>query len=224
MRFRLALFLLLAALAAPAEAQEARYSLALRDVPLEQALERLVEMTRVSLVYGGEVEGDHVFCRRADATAEALLRCIVESAGVDYYQLSSGTFVVIERADQAPRYGSLAGVVVDGETGEPLPGASVLLADASAGTASNAAGMFAFSVLEPGPYRVTASFVGYEPVATDVWVPADGRTREPPSRPCWRPTSSASSSARSLPYSPRRSSTTSASRHRIQRGRRALGF
>ena len=168
---------LMGCLAATAEAQEARYALALRDVPLEEALEELVALTDVSLVYGDEVGEGRVFCRRTNATAEALLRCIVESAGLDYYRLSSGTYVVIEQAEQAPRYGSFAGVVVDGETGEPLPGASVLLADASAGTAANLAGMFAFSDLEPGPYLVTASFVGYEPAADSVWVPPDGRAR-----------------------------------------------
>jgi hypothetical protein len=174
---RLSVVFLLIALAFPAEAQEARYSLALRDVPLAQALEELTALTRIDLVYGDEIGGAQVYCRRTDAPAEVLLRCIVESAGLDFYRLSSGTYVVIERAEQAPRYGSIAGVVVDGETGEPLPGASVLLADASVGTASNAAGMFAFSALEPGPYLVTASFVGYEPVVDSVWVPADGRAR-----------------------------------------------
>ncbi len=169
--------MLLALLAVPVQAQEARYTLALRGVPLEEALEELVALTRISLVYGDEVGEERVFCRRADATPEALLRCIVGSAGLDYYRLSSGTYVVIERAEQAPRYGSLAGVVVDAETGEPLPGASVLLADAAVGTAANAAGQFAFSTLEPGPYRVTASFVGYEPVADSVWVPPDGSAR-----------------------------------------------
>jgi hypothetical protein len=163
--------------AVPAQAQEARYALVLRDVSLEQALEELVALTDVSLVYGDEVGTERVFCRRTEATAEALLRCIVESAGLDFYQLSSGTYVVIERAEQAPRYGSFGGVVVDGETGQPLPGASVLLAAASAGTASNAAGLFTISDLEPGPYLVTASFIGYEPIADSVWVPADGRAR-----------------------------------------------
>ena len=169
---------LLIGLAVSAEAQEARYALALRDVPLEEALEELAALTRIDLVYGDEVGEEQVYCRQTDATAETLLRCIVESAGLDFYRLSSGTYVVIERAEQAPRYGSLAGVVVDGETGEPLPGASVLLADASVGTASNAAGMFAFSALEPGPYLVTASFIGYEPEADSVWVPVDGRARQ----------------------------------------------
>lgn len=177
MLLRLCLLFLLVSLAPSAQAQETRYTLALRDVPLEQALETLVELTQINLVYGDEIGEARVYCRRTEAAPEVLLRCIVESVGLDYYRLSSGTYVVIEKAEQAPRYGSLAGIVVDGETGEPLPGASVLLADASAGMASNGAGMFTFTTLEPGPYLVTASFIGYEPVADSVWVPADGRTR-----------------------------------------------
>ncbi len=172
---RLALLSVL--LAHPAMGQEARYSLALRDVPLEEAVEALVAQTGISLVYGAEVDGARVFCRAVEALPEDLLRCIVESAGVDYYRMSSGTYVVIEKAEEAPRYGDLAGVVLDGETGEPLPGASVLLADALVGMASNEAGLFAFSRLAPGPYVVVASFLGYEPVADSVWVPPDGRAR-----------------------------------------------
>ena len=178
MLLRCCALVLLTCLAAPAQAQEATYTLALRDVSLEQALEQLVTLTDISLVYGDEIGEARIFCRREGASAEALLGCIVESAGLDYYRLSSGTYVVIERAEQAPQYGSLAGIVVDGDTGEPLPGASVLLADASAGMAANAAGMFTFSALQPGPYVVMASFVGYEPVAESVWVPADGRARQ----------------------------------------------
>ncbi len=181
MRLRFCFLCLFLGLAAPVQAQEARYTMALRDVPLEQALETLVELTQINLVYGDEIDDEvgeaRVYCRRTEATPEALLKCIVGSVELDYYRLSSGTYVVIEQAEQAPRYGSLAGVVVDGETGQPLPGASVLLADASAGMASNGAGMFTFSTLEPGPYVVMASFIGYEPVADSVWVPADGQTR-----------------------------------------------
>lgn len=72
---------------------------------------------------------------------------------------------------QPPRRGHLAGVVVDKATGEPLPHANVLLADANTGTATNKAGFYSFSSLLSGPHRIVATYVGYETTVDSVWVP-----------------------------------------------------
>ncbi|MEM6328474.1 MAG: carboxypeptidase-like regulatory domain-containing protein, partial [Bacteroidota bacterium] len=62
---------------------------------------------------------------------------------------------------------TVAGVVQSAETGEPLPGASVLLsrlgaeADTPRGRATTAEGSFVFTDVTPGRYTIRASFVGY---------------------------------------------------------------
>ncbi|MEM8600941.1 MAG: carboxypeptidase-like regulatory domain-containing protein, partial [Bacteroidota bacterium] len=104
-----------------------------------------------------------VYCAERDATAEALLRCVLDGTGLDFVRTSSGAYVLIEAPTQTPVPGRLAGRVVDAETGAPLPFAHVLLADASLATAADADGVFAFANLVPGRYEVVATHVAYAP-------------------------------------------------------------
>ena len=154
------------------------FTLVLRGVSPEQALEKLVAVTQIDLIYDNDLMRDvPVYCTARDTPAESILQCIVEAAGLDYYRLSSGTYVLIESAEHEPRLGYLAGIVVDKDTGEPLPYANVFLADASLGTATNEAGMFSFAALLPGPNTLVATYVGYEPAIESIWIPPDGRVR-----------------------------------------------
>ncbi len=164
-----------AARAQPAAGQ--RYDFIARALPLSSALERLVNETRIDLFYDPPlVEGKRTNCVMQEATAEDLLRCILRDTGLDFLRLSSGLYVITRAPETPPRFGRLRGIVMDAETGQPLPNAHVMLAEASAGTTSNEAGMFAFSRLRPGRYQVIAQFVGYRPSTTRVEVPPDGDT------------------------------------------------
>ena len=55
----------------------------------------------------------------------------------------------------------IAGTVVDAETGESLPGASVILEGTSFGAASDIDGEFEIFEVPPGTYTVIASYTGY---------------------------------------------------------------
>ncbi|MDZ7822325.1 MAG: carboxypeptidase-like regulatory domain-containing protein [Candidatus Marinimicrobia bacterium] len=57
--------------------------------------------------------------------------------------------------------GKIAGYVRDENTGEPLPGANVLLRGATMGAAANAEGYYVMLNIPPGTYDVVASYVGY---------------------------------------------------------------
>lgn len=177
---RLLLALLLLAVAAPARAQpeETRTTLVLRGAPVDEALDRLVALTGMDLIYGSEVVGARpVFCAREAAAPEEHLRCITREAGLDFYRLSSGTYVVTLAAARPSLRGTFAGEVVDAETGAPLPFANVFLADASTGTATSERGLFALAGLVSGPHRVVTSYVGYEAAVDSVYVPAGGLVR-----------------------------------------------
>ena len=164
--------------AARAQAPDSTYTLVLRDVPLEQALEELVARTQINLVYDTELVSDQrVFCTGRNRSAEALLRCVLRGAQLDYVRTSAGTYVLIESAQKAARHGFLAGRVVDQQTGEPLPNAHVMLADASTGTATNDSGLFHFSSLLSGTHRVVVTYVGYRTHVGRVWVPPDDGAR-----------------------------------------------
>jgi hypothetical protein len=159
-------------------AGEQRVTMTFRDVPLAAALERVAAATQVSLVYDSElVRNRRVFCSVSDATAAGVLRCLLREEPLDFVVTSSGTFVIIESARQRPQYGTLAGVVVDEATGEPLPNANVLLADASTGTATDDAGLFTFASLVGGSHRVVVTYVGYETEVREVQVTPGQKTR-----------------------------------------------
>lgn len=63
----------------------------------------------------------------------------------------------------------LEGVVTDAETGKPLSGAHVFVAESVTGTTSMADGRFELRI-RAGQHRIVASMVGYEPASMDVLV------------------------------------------------------
>lgn len=62
----------------------------------------------------------------------------------------------------AQNTGKLAGRILDGETGEPLPGASVVIVGTQRGAVTNVDGEYFVIGVPVGIYDVTASFVGYQ--------------------------------------------------------------
>ncbi|QXD16749.1 carboxypeptidase-like regulatory domain-containing protein [Rhodocaloribacter litoris] len=78
----------------------------------------------------------------------------------------------------AQNTGKLTGVVTDAETGDPLPGASVVLVGTQFGTITDVDGQYLLLGVPVGEYDVQVSFVGYQTVTqTGVEVNA-GYTRE----------------------------------------------
>ncbi|GIV59078.1 MAG: TonB-dependent receptor [Rhodothermaceae bacterium] len=153
------------------------YSFAWRGVLLEEALEQLITASRLDVGWDPAlINGRRVHCVIHDAVIEDVLRCLLQGTGLDYYRLSTGTYVLTSITRTAPLYGNLSGRVTDAETGRPLSYANVVLADAS-GRATNEAGWFSFARLLPGTYRITASHLGYQSVTRTVVVPPGGLAR-----------------------------------------------
>jgi len=157
-------------------ADSSRYAIALRDVPLETALQRFVTRTNADLAYSTAlVKGRTAYCRSREASAEALLACILQGTGVDYLRTSSGSYLLVESPEATPPVGRIAGTVIDAATGEPLPDANVLLADAGTGTSTNPAGHFTVAPVLAGKHRLVVTYVGYRTAVDSVRVPANGR-------------------------------------------------
>ncbi len=158
----------------PTVDQQARYTFVLVGLPLMEALGALIDKTQISLVYETElVEGKTTFCHARQEPQENVLACILKGSGLDYYRLSSGTYVLFADPRTRPRYGQLAGRVTDADTGAPLADANVLLAGEGTGAATNQAGRFAFASLKPGPHLLVVTHVAYHDQADTVWVAPD---------------------------------------------------
>lgn len=139
------------------------YSLTLRSVSIEEALLELSNRSKIDIAYDSKLDlGEIIFISERGKTVEEILKKILSFSDLDYIILSTGTYVITSSPSQKPEFGSFSGYVRDSETGEPLPNATVLIADASGATATNGNGYFNISSLISGEYEIQASFIGYE--------------------------------------------------------------
>jgi hypothetical protein len=60
--------------------------------------------------------------------------------------------------------GKIAGVIKDKQTGEPLPGVSVMIVGTTMGAATDIKGQYFILNLPPGLYRLRATLIGYAPM------------------------------------------------------------
>jgi hypothetical protein len=73
--------------------------------------------------------------------------------------------------------GKLAGTIKDGQTGEPLIGANVIIEGTNLGAATNVNGEYVILNISPGKYSVKYSFIGYETLLMqDVTITVDQTT------------------------------------------------
>lgn len=70
---------------------------------------------------------------------------------------------------------AVTGLIRDAETGGPLPGAVVVLADLSRSTVSDSIGRYTFTEVPSGSRPVTVQVLGYAPRLLRALVPAEGR-------------------------------------------------
>lgn len=157
----------------PLNAQERasgeRYSFDFRGEPLHKVLEVIAKEAGIDMAYDPAiVEGITIFQRVQNEPVPDLLGNILADTRLDFLILSTGTVVIVQKVNENPAFGSYFGKVVEAGTGEPLPGASVMLADASGGTSTSSNGAFTLNRLITGTYTVIFSYVGYEPVAKTI--------------------------------------------------------
>ncbi len=69
----------------------------------------------------------------------------------------------ISSASYAGITGKIIGKITDAETGEPLPGANVMLENTTLGAATNSAGEFLILNISPGSYTLLVKMMGYVP-------------------------------------------------------------
>jgi len=156
-------------------------SMALLDVTVVDALERLSIAGRMSIVWQqaslGARASSRITCRVDRGTPETMLRCITRAAELDFYRLSSGTYVVIAAAEAPPGWASLGGFVVDGATGVGLPAARVQLAEVPYAAFAGDDGAFTIARLRPGQYAMTVRAMGYAPFTTTLDIPLNAMRR-----------------------------------------------
>lgn len=157
---RLGLLLgVLAGVSVPAVRSQA-IRIAVTDVPLGTALLDFERQSGSVVVFADRlVEGHVTSCRYEGSSPLDALACLLVGTGLSARESSPRQFVL--SAERRRQFGMLAGYVRDARTGEPLPGAHVIVPEPGVGAATTTAGFFSFAALAPGFYRVRASFIGY---------------------------------------------------------------
>lgn len=147
------------------------YSFEFRGETLSEALDRIARISNIDLVYDPQlVRGYNVYQRIQEKRVPDLLTQILKEFQLDYLTLSSGTIVIVRSVSEGPFFGTLSGRITDSISGDPLPGATVYLADASGGTSSNRTGNFSLNRLLTGSHTIIFSYVGYEPVIKTIHI------------------------------------------------------
>ena len=76
--------------------------------------------------------------------------------------LVSVLVVLVVNSSGALANATVEGIVIDLETGEPLPGANVYIVGTGIGTATDLDGKYVIMRLPPGSYTIRAKYIGYE--------------------------------------------------------------
>ena len=71
--------------------------------------------------------------------------------------------------------GKISGVVKDASTGEPLPGANVIIDGTARGTSTNLDGKYSLAKISPGHYTLVITYIGYKTARLEIKV-LPGRT------------------------------------------------
>src|SRR5207237_5225605 len=87
-----------------------------------------------------------------------------------------GSSAAQEKAVAAPRQGVIEGRVVDAGTGDPLPGAKIIVTGATTETSTDRDGVFRLASVPPGIRSLVVSYLGRQDAVIDVTL-APGATQ-----------------------------------------------
>ena len=135
----------------------------------------LVELAKVS---GKDITFSSRFFDRKErldfqyeqADFEVVLSGILKESGITFSR--EGKRYVLFREN--PKSFTLSGYVLDGESGEALPAATVYIADLQAGTYTNEYGFFSLKI-PPGTHQLLFRYIGYRESALALGLKADTR-------------------------------------------------
>lgn len=125
-----------------------------------------------------EFEIPELVLTNADVT-QALGKSLA-STRFTYQKKADNTFTVFEKDTETQKSvatgapGSLKGRIVEAETSEPLPGATIMILGSRLGTTSDLDGYYLLEKVPEGKQTIEVSFIGYTKRRVDVRVPASG--------------------------------------------------
>ncbi len=153
-----------------AAAQEARVTLDVKDVTLEQVMSQIEEQTSYLFVYNKDIDLQRMISLNVEAKPlSAVLNEALKGSSIEY-QLS-GTNIILTKsvstpAESAPKH--LTGQVLD-ENGAPVLGATIIVVGTTIGTSTDTDGRYTLTIpaSEADP-QLGVNYLGYEPMTIAV--------------------------------------------------------
>ncbi len=149
-----------------------RVSLTLIGVPLGAAIEAIAARAGLDVTYATESAplGARVSMKADDVTVAAALAWVLGDAPLDVLVGDGGRLTLVSRASatDADSSGVISGSLVDQDTGEPVPYATVTLVGTDRSRFVDASGHFRLARLTPRRYALRARQIGYAPLDTTV--------------------------------------------------------
>ncbi|MDR9419299.1 SusC/RagA family TonB-linked outer membrane protein [Gracilimonas sp.] len=142
----------------------------LSNVSIEKALQLISKKGNTRLTYAKNILPEiNITLERNSISVIDALQAVVENTNLRIMASPSGQVVILKK-EEAILNGTISGTVIDAQTGETVIGASVYLEDRGKGDATGIDGKYSIDGVEPGEYKLTASFLGYRKVTKDITV------------------------------------------------------
>lgn len=146
-----------------AQAQTARFTIHMENVPMEQVVNEIEKQSRYLFLFNKDIDSRRIIVSvdAENQTITQILPGLFEGTGLDY-TIEGMSILVTKKTDMSGDPVSVRGKVVDPQ-GQPIVGASVIVRGTTVGVSSDAAGRFELEVPAPAASRVLEiSYLGYE--------------------------------------------------------------
>jgi len=139
--------------------QTINLNISLSNVPLKEAFERIEKKTDYKFLYRSdliEINKEINLDVKGSITVDKLIRTLLQNTEINYHIVNNNLIVLSPIQKRV-----VSGTITDANTGESIPGTSVVVEGTSHGTTSNENGKYTIELPE-GNVVLVFSFIGFE--------------------------------------------------------------
>ena len=146
-----------------AQAQTARFTIHMENVPMEQVVNEIEKQSRYLFLFNKDIDSRRIIVsvNAENQTITQILPALFKDTGLDY-TIEGMSILVTKKAEASEKPIQVRGKVLD-QQGQPIVGASVIVQGTTVGVSTDAQGRFELEVPAPAASRVLEiSYLGYE--------------------------------------------------------------
>ena len=146
-----------------AQAQTARFTIHMENVPMEQVVNEIEKQSRYLFLFNKDIDSRRIIVsvHAENQTITQILPVLFKDTELDY-TIEGMSILVTKKAEASEKPIQVRGKVLD-QQGQPIVGASVIVQGTTVGVSTDAQGRFELEVPAPAASRVLEiSYLGYE--------------------------------------------------------------